>query len=416
MMRSISSGNEDRYRSSAPPVLSKYGIFACFFVIIAAAMISGPVSAAMDPAPPASPVRLVFIHHSTGEAWLADEHGGLGAALRDNRYYVSDTNYGWGPDSIGDRTDIGNWWEWFRGPSHGTYLSALYSESGQHSSYSRLESAPGGDNTVILFKSCFPNSALGGTPGDPVPPIGNNPLRGESCGSDAHTVANAKGIYIDLLDYFATRQDNLFVVVTAPPLSDPTYSANARAFNEWLVHNWLSSYPYKNVVVFDFYTVLTTNGGNTETNDLGSATGNHHRFRNGVIEHTATGDDDGNPNITEYASDPSDDHPTCAGDQKATGEFIPLLNIAYHEWQGSLAKPIVRLPNIPNLPTDPDSDGIYEDLNGNGRKDFNDVILLFLNISWISANEPVAAFDHNHNGRMDYNDVILLFGEVTGWH
>ena len=60
--------------------------------------------------PPAQPVRLIFIHHSTGENWLADGNGGLGVALRDNNYFVSDTNYGWGPDSIGDATDIGNWY------------------------------------------------------------------------------------------------------------------------------------------------------------------------------------------------------------------------------------------------------------------------------------------------------------------
>jgi hypothetical protein len=45
--------------------------------------------------PPANPVRLIFIHHSTGENWLSDSNGGLGIALRDNNYFVSDTNYDW---------------------------------------------------------------------------------------------------------------------------------------------------------------------------------------------------------------------------------------------------------------------------------------------------------------------------------
>jgi hypothetical protein len=52
--------------------------------------------------PPDHMVRLVFIHHSTGENWLADDNGGLGLALADNNYFVSDTNYGC-PDAIGDR-------------------------------------------------------------------------------------------------------------------------------------------------------------------------------------------------------------------------------------------------------------------------------------------------------------------------
>jgi hypothetical protein len=123
--------------------------------------------ATLNPDPPAQPVRLIFIHHSTGENWLSDGNGGLGIALRNNNYFVSDTNYGWGPDysdgssTIGDHTDIGNWWDWFRGPSFTTYLASLYSESGQNSSYSRLATAPAGANEIIMFKSCFPNSASG---------------------------------------------------------------------------------------------------------------------------------------------------------------------------------------------------------------------------------------------------------------
>ncbi len=72
-----------------------------------------------------------------------------------------------------------------------------------------------------MFKSCFPNSQLGGGLDDPVPAIGDNPLKGASCGSQYHTIANAKGIYIDLLEYFKTRQDKLFVVIVTPPVQDP---------------------------------------------------------------------------------------------------------------------------------------------------------------------------------------------------
>ena len=283
----------------------------------------------LNPEPPSSPVRLIFIHHSTGENWLSDENGGLGIALRDNNYHVSDTNYGWGPDQIGDRTDIGNWWEWFRGPGSSTYLNALYSEGDQHCSYSRLAGAPPGENDVVMFKSCFPNSALQGNPNDPVPSIESNPLRGEATGSQYHTVANAKGIYIDLLNYFRTRQDKLFIVITAPPLSDPAYADNARAFNQWLVNDWLIGYPHKNVFIFDFYNVLTSNGGNRNTNDLGRETGNHHRWRNNTIQHKT----DGGSNVSAYSSSFSDDHPSRAGNLKATGEFVSLLNIAYHLWK-----------------------------------------------------------------------------------
>ena len=290
-----------------------------------------PVPGGLNTAPPSSTVRLIFVHHSTGEAWLSDSHGGLGMALRDNNYFVSDTNYGWGPSAIGDYPDLGHWYGWFGDGRNTTALNALYSESGQHSSYSRLSNNPGGENTIVVFKSCFPNSALTGNPNDAVPAIGSNPMRGQSAGSGSYTVANAKGIYQNLLPYFASQPDRLFVVITAPPLQDGTLSANARAFNEWLVNDWLDGYSLKNVAVFDFYTVLTTNGGNANTNDVNATTGNHHRYRNGVIEHIVAGDNDANPNVLEYPT--GDDHPSAAGDQKATAEFVPLLNIFYHQWK-----------------------------------------------------------------------------------
>ncbi len=242
-------------------------------------------------APPDHPVKLIFLHHSSGENWLKDNNGGLGIALRDNNYFVSDTNYGWGPvpqagsDPIGSYTDIGHWWLWFHGPKSAEIMDDVYAESGQHSSYSRLTTDPGGKNRIIMFKSCYPNSNLKGNPDDPVPAIDANPLKGLDAGSDYHTVANAKGIYIDLLPYFKQHQDTLFVVITAPPVSDGTYSANARAFNQWLVNDWLKDYPYKNVAVFDFYNVLTTNGGNSKTNDLNRETGNHHRWWHNAIQH-----------------------------------------------------------------------------------------------------------------------------------
>ena len=179
-----------------------------------------------------------------------------------------------------------------------------------------------------------------GNVNDPAPSIENNPLRGEGSGSEFHTIANAKGIYIDLLQYFKTRPDKLFVVITAPPLVDGTYADNVRAFNDWLVDGWLSNYGVGNVFVFDFYNVLTTNGGNPDVNDLGQETGNHHRWWNGQIQHKTNGDDDATPNISEYPT--SDDHPTAAGNQKATAEFVPLLNYAYSH--ASLSLPMSSSP------------------------------------------------------------------------
>lgn len=265
-----------------------------------------------NPNPPDHIVKLIFIHHSTGENWLADGYGDLGRTLDHNNYFVSDTNYGWGPNAIGDRTDIPNWTEWFRSDDTPTYMGALFNESGQNAAYTRSLSDPGGENQIIMFKSCFPNSDLSGNPNDP-------PGTYEDL-----TVSGAKYVYNQLLGYFATRPDKLFVVITAPPLSDPAHAANARAFNQWLVNDWLSenNYAQKNVAIFDFYNILTGPDA-------------HHRFSNRSIEHIV-----GGRNTLYYPS--GDDHPSAAGSRKATDEFVPVLNAFYHRWQADL--PIVSQP------------------------------------------------------------------------
>jgi PKD repeat protein len=63
-------------------------------------------------------------------------------------------------------------------------------------------------------------------------------------------------------------------------------------------------------------------------------------------------------------------------------------------------------------PNDLDLDGCYEDLNGNGRKDFADVTLLFTNLGTVASTHPIAAFDFNGNGRIDYADVIALYNRL----
>ena len=288
---------------------------------------------ASDPRPtkPAKTVKLIFIHHSTGQNWLADDNGGLGIALKSNNYFVSDTNYGWGPDGIGDHTDTGDWWTWFRGSKSSTYMHALYNEFGQNASYTRRSSDPDSsrENEIIMFKSCFPNSAIDGKPTDSANG-GSNPLRGSS---DPKTVANVKGIYNDILTYFAAHQDKLFVLIVPPPLAKeattPAQAANARAVANWLVNKWLANYPNKNVAVFDFYSVLTSNGGSAGKNDLGKASGNHDRWWNGRVQHSTTV----SSNYLAYPT--GDSHPSQAGNRKATAEYVPLLNYYYHRWADS---------------------------------------------------------------------------------
>jgi hypothetical protein len=310
------------------PTIFHKPIILLFCILLLGSNLPGRAAAQADnPSPPSEPVKLIFIHHSTGENWLTDGYGNLGQALAANNYFVSDTNYGWGPDGIGDNTDIPNWTDWFRSERTPVYMEALFNESEQHANYTRSFGDPGGENVIVMFKSCFPNSALEGSPNDAPDPDG------------WLSVGHAKYVYNEILQYFATRPDKLFIVITAPPLSDGTYAANARAFNNWLLNDWLAEngYTLANVAVFDFYNILTSPDA-------------HHHYAGGQIEHIAAGS-----NTLAYPS--GDDHPSEAGSQKATDELIPLLNIFYNRWQANApAEPPEAEATAAPQPTEAEAD------------------------------------------------------------
>ena len=73
---------------------------------------------------------------------------------------------------------------------------------------------------------------------------------------------------------------------------------------------------------------------------------------------------------------------------------------------------LLVVPPGADLPTDTNGDSLCDDVNGNGRRDFADVVLYFNRMTWISANEPVSGFDYNGNGRIDFADVVWLFNHL----
>jgi PKD repeat protein len=121
--------------------------------------------------------------------------------------------------------------------------------------------------------------------------------------------------------------------------------------------------------------------------------------------------------------------------QRPHGTFRLSMNLNYDgTYRGSFAIPstewqtlTVRFEDLPaptptpgvapvppstSPPRDLNGDGLYEDVNGNGRPDFADVTLLYSAISWCAANEPISAFDFNGNGRIDFSDVVTLYGRL----
>jgi subtilisin family serine protease len=99
-----------------------------------------------------------------------------------------------------------------------------------------------------------------------------------------------------------------------------------------------------------------------------------------------------------------------AGTHALVIELGGYFNLDYLDF--SAGATVVRVPGASADPRDLDGDGMYEDVNGNGRRDFADVVLFFNQMSWIAANEPMEAFDNNINGRIDFADVTRLFEDL----
>ncbi len=268
----------------------------------------------VDTSPPADPVRLVFVHHSCGNNWLDTGNGNLGDTLGANNYYVRDTYYGWdapyNPD-IGDRTDTADWPTWFVDTAiqgngvarRDNIMGALYATNNQHAGYTAIDD-PGGENEIVMFKSCYPCSEVDGS------------------------IADEQAVYDSLLPYFASRTDKLFILVTPPGETVVSSWSLTQQLCDWLCDEsggWLAGYPYRNVAVFDFYTVL-------------SETDAHHRVYEGDIQHYPSPSADG---TSPYHN--GDNHPNAAGNQKATDEFVPLLNCFYHRWRDEEGVLPVRL-------------------------------------------------------------------------
>ena len=217
-------------------------------------------------------LNLLFIHHSCGASLLAAKGdklgqyclytshpngGGLRRLLQQNNYTVHEATYN---SKIGQDTNINHWHSKFR-----DHMDRILKTKLQDSLL------PGNSvNSIIVFKSCYPANNItseGRLPGDPSSP--------------EKTIANYKASYNSLLPLFKHYPKTLFVAMTAPPLAKPKMNMlkeffknikaegpqaigrRARRFNNWLKDTekgWLKSYDLKNVVVFDYYDILTGKG------------------------------------------------------------------------------------------------------------------------------------------------------------
>ncbi len=230
-------------------------------------------------------VDLVFIHHSVGENWLNDR---LCQALNDHGYHVADIYYGW--REYGDRTDTVDWPIWFTDE----VMGLVYQEMGAMTAPNTLQPASG-ENTIVMFKSCFPNSDVG---------------------SD---ISDEQAIYNSLVPYLEAHPEKMFVLVTPPPMREISDPAKTRELCDWLADRqsgWAAGAATGNVFVFDLYNVLTSPDA-------------HHRLVDGQEVHESVSGHD----TLAYPS--GDDHPNTEGNVKATEEFVPLLDFWYQQFAGS---------------------------------------------------------------------------------
>ncbi len=276
---------------------------------------------------PEDPVRLVMIHHETGDALLDTYRGNLAANLAHQNYFVRNVSYGWdapqNPD-IGDRTDVGSYWTWFADPTvqangvatRDNVLQALYTTNAKSGTWPSDLADPGGENEILLILSPSASNALrdanATTPED---------LQGQPHTEPAHTLENCKAIYAEILQTFQSQPQKLFVILTAPPLTETmttdAQAADARALSNWLVHEWLqeAGWENRNVYVWDLFNVLT-------------APINHHRYHLGAIQHEQAAPS----NRAAYPTSATDSTPDGDGSFKATSEFLGMLNVYYHRW------------------------------------------------------------------------------------
>ncbi len=258
----------------------------------------------LDGTPPATTVKLMFIHHSTGSYWIRsgdiDPWGGLGNELNSKNFYVTESDYGWDAevgDNLGDRTDTINWPEWF----NDIKMPYVYENSSHFDYPNNAMADPGGENEIIMFKSCYPNSEVG-------------------AGID-----DEKDIYNSLLPYFEVHTDKMFVLIIPPPEITISSAPLTRELSNWLVdrdNGWLADYTKNNVYAFNYYNVLTDPN-------------NHHWLNDGIEENIVSANpvDADSPDELYYPT--GDSHPSSEGHQKATAEFVPLLIGWYNLWKNN---------------------------------------------------------------------------------
>ncbi|MFH5801981.1 dockerin type I domain-containing protein [Haladaptatus sp. CMAA 1911] len=112
-----------------------------------------------------------------------------------------------------------------------------------------------------------------------------------------------------------------------------------------------------------------------------------------TVELRGTEDGNANVNVTDVDRFEDDSGNSIAvnasGDQLSVHHVIPVTGA--------------------QLPTDPDGDGMYEDVDGDGSVTYNDVVVLFQNFNDAAIQQYSEEYDFDGSGEVSYNDIVSLF-------
>ncbi|MBW2305737.1 MAG: hypothetical protein JRG73_02280 [Deltaproteobacteria bacterium] len=176
--------------------------------------------------------EVFFLHHSVGEDLI--ENGNVRGLFTAAGYRFWDHGY----NEDGLRDPAGNYAGTYNIPNDSTdpedyyYLFQEGNLSSPDHALVRIMT-----HDVIIFKSCFPSSAI----------------------YDAAMLEEYKTYYRSIRDFMDLHPEKLFIPFTTPPLhpeeTDSTEAANARAFANWLTSSeYTSGHP--NVFPFNFFDLL----------------------------------------------------------------------------------------------------------------------------------------------------------------
>jgi len=188
--------------------------------------------------------NVIFLHHSTGGALIAG--GNVRPLLTELGYQFWDHGYNHEGLVHPDGTVAGASYRIPGGRGGGNTdvdgLAKLFSQpvtDPPSNAFSRLL-----QHEVIVFKSCFPNSAI----------------KSDEMQEQFQTW------YLQMRDVMDQHPDHIFILVTSPPLH-PLATNAGEAMRARAIANWLKSDAYlagrANVFVFDFFDLLADPSANT---------------------------------------------------------------------------------------------------------------------------------------------------------